>query len=51
MTITHQANSDLIKAENPRQDLLNFLETTYQAGAKLANWDIDSFEVPKLQDL
>ena len=43
--------NDLIKAENPRQDLLNFLETTYQAGAKLANWDIDGFEVPKLQDL
>lgn len=42
---------DLLQSENPRQDLLNFLESTYQAGAKKANWDINKFRVPDLEDL
>ncbi|RXJ46007.1 DUF5996 family protein [Gelidibacter gilvus] len=42
---------DLLNTENPRQELLNFLESTYQAGAKKANWDIKKFRVPDLEDL
>ncbi|MEM9446777.1 MAG: DUF5996 family protein, partial [Verrucomicrobiota bacterium] len=29
---------DLLKEENPRQALLDFLQSTYDAGAKAANW-------------
>ncbi len=29
---------DLIKLDNPRAELLNFLQSTYEAGAKLAKW-------------
>ena len=43
--------NDLVKEENPRKELLDFLQTTYQAGAKLANWDIKSFEVPELKKI
>lgn len=32
---------DLIKGEDPKKDLMNFLESTYQAGAKLAGWPTD----------
>lgn len=32
---------DLLKSPNPREDLLDFLESSYQAGAKLANWPKD----------
>ncbi|MBO3099663.1 DUF5996 family protein [Gelidibacter pelagius] len=42
---------NLLESENPRQDLLNFLESTYQAGAKKANWNIEKFRVPDLEDL
>ena len=41
----------LLKSENPRKDLLDFLESTYQAGAKKANWDIEKFRVPELEKL
>ncbi|MGB3591974.1 MAG: DUF5996 family protein [Nonlabens sp.] len=43
--------NDLIKYKDPNEVLLKFLESTYQAGASLANWDIDKFEVPDLDDL
>lgn len=43
--------NSLLESKNPRQDLLDFLESTYQAGAKKANWDIDKFRVPDLEDL
>lgn len=42
---------DLLNYDNPRKTLLEFLESVYQAGAKLANWDIDSFSVPPLSNL
>ena len=29
---------DLIKLNNPKAELLNFLQSSYEAGAKLANW-------------
>ena len=32
------------RAESPREALLDFLETTYQAGAKRANWDRKALE-------
>lgn len=31
---------DLLKANDPDGDLLSFFESTYEAGAQLANWDI-----------
>ena len=32
------------KAENPEKKLLEFLRSTYLAGASLANWDVESFK-------
>ncbi len=43
--------ADLQKSFNPREILLNFLESAYRAGAKLANWDIEKLEVPPLKSL
>lgn len=43
--------SDLINEENPREALLDFMETTYQAGSRLANWDVEFYKVPDLEDL
>ncbi|HLT24999.1 MAG TPA: DUF5996 family protein [Ignavibacteria bacterium] len=40
---------DMRNAENPRAALLEFLESTYQAGAKLAGWDIEGFTVRPLR--
>lgn len=42
---------NLLNSKTPRQDLLSFLESTYQAGAKKANWDIEKFRVPDLEEL
>ncbi len=42
---------DLLGKDNPAEVLLNFLESTYQAGAKLAGWDIEGFTVPQLEDM
>lgn len=42
---------DLRQAADPRQTLLDFLESGYQAGAKRANWDIDAWTVPPLSAL
>lgn len=36
------------KANDPRQTVLEFLESAYQAGAKRADWDIDSFRLREL---
>ena len=33
-------------AESPRQALLDFLQTTYEAGANLARWDRNALEMP-----
>jgi hypothetical protein len=35
---------DVRNAQSPRQALLQFLQTTYEAGAKLANWDRQALE-------
>lgn len=43
--------ADLRKSENPRQTLLDFMESAYQAGASLAGWDIDNLKVPDLKAL
>lgn len=39
---------DLRKENNPKQAILDFLESTYQAGAKRAKWDIEDFKVMSL---
>lgn len=35
---------DMIKLEDPKKAALEFLESSYQAGAKLAGWDIDELK-------
>lgn len=35
---------DLINDENPREALLDFLQTAYDAGANLAKWDVQDFQ-------
>jgi hypothetical protein len=35
---------DIRSADSPQQLLLDFLQSTYDAGAKLANWDRDALE-------
>ena len=42
---------DLRQTADPRQALLDFLESTYQAGARLAGWDVEAFTTPPLADL
>lgn len=42
---------DILKHPDPRATLLAFLESAYQAGAKRAKWDVDSFAVPALAAL
>lgn len=42
---------DLLNTGSPRQELLDFLESTYQAGAKRANWDIEKLRVPDLDEI
>lgn len=42
---------DLLREDDPRSALLDFLESTYRAGAKLADWDIDGLTVPALNEL
>lgn len=37
--------------DNPRQALLDFLESAYQAGAKLAKWPVQKLTVPPLEAL
>ncbi|MCX2740090.1 DUF5996 family protein [Pontibacter anaerobius] len=40
---------ELRQLENPRQALLDFLESAYQAGAKLAKWPVEEMEVKPLK--
>ena len=42
---------NLRQKENPRHALLAFLESAYQAGAKLAHWDVEALTVPPLTEL
>jgi hypothetical protein len=38
-------------AEDPRAYVLDFLESAYQAGAKLAGWNIEELRVPPLEEI
>jgi hypothetical protein len=40
-----------LNTEDPRKELLAFLESTYLAGAKKANWDIEKLKVPDLKEI
>ncbi|UCF19072.1 MAG: hypothetical protein JSU87_14245 [Gemmatimonadota bacterium] len=42
---------DLLQEPDPRAALMRFLEATYQAGARLAGWDIEDLTVPALSEL
>lgn len=42
---------DIRNETDPEKLLLDFLESTYAAGAKLAGWKIDELKVPALTDL
>jgi hypothetical protein len=42
---------DVIKEEDPKAALLNFLESAYVAGASLAGWKIEELSVPALSEL
>lgn len=37
---------DVRKSDDPRQAIMEFLQTTYETGAKLANWDRAALERP-----
>lgn len=39
---------DVRNAENPRETVLEFLESSYQAGAKQAGWDVSSFVLSRI---
>jgi hypothetical protein len=41
---------DARKADSPREAVLDFLESAYQAGAKRAGWDLEKFELKSLND-
>jgi len=43
--------NNLLSEDNPRQALLDFMESAYQAGAKRAHWDIEKLTVPALENL
>ncbi|MFN2411779.1 MAG: DUF5996 family protein [Pyrinomonadaceae bacterium] len=38
---------DARSAENPRDTILEFLESAYQAGARRANWNLKQFQIVK----
>ena len=40
---------DVRSAENPRDTVLDFLESAYQAGAKRAGWNMDEFRLKPLK--
>jgi hypothetical protein len=37
---------DVRRATSPRQEILEFAQSTYEAGANLANWDRAALERP-----
>ncbi len=49
MAILTYAN--LREEENPKQALLEFMESAYQAGARLSDWPIEDLNVQDLKDL
>ncbi|WP_430817544.1 DUF5996 family protein [Carboxylicivirga sp. RSCT41] len=42
---------DVRNAQDPRQDVLDFLESAYNAGASLAGWDVEVLKTPALKDV
>ncbi len=42
---------DVKSSSDPRQAVLDFLESAYQAGANLAGWKVDELTTPSLRDL
>lgn len=42
---------DVLSSEDPRQAVLDFLESAYQGGANLAGWDVEALTTPKLMDI
>jgi hypothetical protein len=40
---------DARNSENPRETILEFLESAYRAGAKRAGWDVEKFELKSLK--
>ena len=42
---------DVRQAEDPGATVLEFLESAYQAGAKLAGWNIDELTAPPLEEI
>jgi hypothetical protein len=42
---------DVISSDDPRKRVLEFLESTYQAGADKAGWDIEKLTVPPLDEI
>jgi len=42
---------DLLTYDDTRKVLMEFLESAYLSGAKLAGWDIEAFKVTPLKDL
>lgn len=45
------AYHELIKGDEPRRDLLDFLESSYLAGATRAHWDVEELKTPALSQL
>ena len=43
--------ADLRTAADPRSDLLGFMESAYQAGARNAGWNIDELTTPPLKEV
>ncbi len=42
---------DVLADGNPRQAVLDFLESVYLSAATLAGWDVDELKVPELKEL
>jgi hypothetical protein len=40
---------DARQADSPRETILDFLESAYQAGAKRAGWDLQQFKTRPLK--
>jgi len=40
---------EMRNADNPREAILDFLESAYQAGAKTADWDVDNLKLRPLK--
>ncbi|MTI30412.1 DUF5996 family protein [Xanthovirga aplysinae] len=41
----------LRQSDNPRQDLLDFMESAYQAGGSLAGWNLEEMKAPPLKEM